>query len=169
MARRAKVRRKRRRGIEPAVAKIRREAQALMGKIRRAERDRIGALDSQIERLSRQRQALASQFAALIDGVLRATGARRGGKGAPGWGGAVVSRGKAAARLPWVGRVLGARGKVAAPETITLREMEREHIAAVLESCGWNQTVTARRLGIGRNTLMRKIKTYGLQRRREAA
>jgi DNA-binding NtrC family response regulator len=40
---------------------------------------------------------------------------------------------------------------------------EKEIITAALEAAGWNRTRTARRLGIDRTTLWRKIKEYGLQ------
>ena len=39
----------------------------------------------------------------------------------------------------------------------------------VLSRCNWNQSLAARRLGIGRNTLMRKIKTFGLDKAEVAA
>lgn len=64
--------------------------------------------------------------------------------------------------------VLGRRPRrYAAPDVFPLRQLERDYIAGVLSSCNWNQSLAARRLGIGRNTLMRKIKTFGL--RSEAA
>jgi transcriptional regulator of acetoin/glycerol metabolism len=52
---------------------------------------------------------------------------------------------------------------------MTLREMERDHIAAVLANCDWNQSLSAIRLGIGRNTLMRKVKAFGLKKTPKAA
>ena len=39
----------------------------------------------------------------------------------------------------------------------TLAQVERDYIAAVLADCGGNQSECARRLGIGRNTLARKL------------
>jgi DNA-binding NtrC family response regulator len=61
--------------------------------------------------------------------------------------------------------VLGRRPRrYAAPDVFPLRQLERDYIAGVLTSCNWNQSLAARRLGIGRNTLMRKIKTFGLGR-----
>lgn len=42
-----------------------------------------------------------------------------------------------------------------------LADIEREYILAVLEDVGGNQSQAARRLGISRNTLARKLKTYG--------
>jgi DNA-binding NtrC family response regulator len=60
--------------------------------------------------------------------------------------------------------VLGRRPRrYAAPDVFPLRQLERDYIAGVLTSCNWNQSLAARRLGIGRNTLMRKIKTFGLR------
>ena len=41
-----------------------------------------------------------------------------------------------------------------------LREVEREHILSVLDSCGGSQAEAARALGIGRNTLWRKLREY---------
>ncbi len=43
---------------------------------------------------------------------------------------------------------------------LTLAEMERRHIEAVLLQCAGNQSDAARRLGISRNTLARKLKQY---------
>ncbi len=40
----------------------------------------------------------------------------------------------------------------------TLHEVERDHIAAVLADCAGNQSEAARRLGISRNTLVRKLR-----------
>lgn len=66
--------------------------------------------------------------------------------------------------------VLGRRPRRhAAPDVFPLRQLERDYIAAVLSSCNWNQSLAARRLGIGRNTLMRKIKSFGLGRAEYAA
>jgi DNA-binding NtrC family response regulator len=42
----------------------------------------------------------------------------------------------------------------------TLAELEREHILRVLDACGGAQAEAARVLGIGRNTLWRKLRTY---------
>ncbi len=44
----------------------------------------------------------------------------------------------------------------------TLEEAERRHIMRVLEACGGQQLDAARVLNIGRTTLWRKLKTYGL-------
>ena len=43
----------------------------------------------------------------------------------------------------------------------SLREVELDYIAHVLESVGGNRSAAARLLGIGRNTLLRKIKALG--------
>jgi two-component system response regulator HydG len=50
----------------------------------------------------------------------------------------------------------GARGKT------TLKELQRHHILSALERHGGNQAKAARELGIGRNTLWRRLKEYGL-------
>lgn len=52
---------------------------------------------------------------------------------------------------------------------MTLVDMERMHIQNMLRSCNWNQAEAARRLGIGYNTLWRKIKTYGLREENSAS
>ncbi len=46
----------------------------------------------------------------------------------------------------------------------TLEEVEARHIAATLESTGWNKSQAAKALGIERSTLDRKIKKFGLTR-----
>ena len=48
------------------------------------------------------------------------------------------------------------------PVSPPLADVEREMIRQILESCGGNMSETARRLGIGRATLYRKLKKYGL-------
>ncbi len=45
---------------------------------------------------------------------------------------------------------------------VSLAEIEKEHIRAVLESENWNMQKSAEVLGIHRNTLRQKIKEYGL-------
>jgi two-component system response regulator HydG len=51
----------------------------------------------------------------------------------------------------------------AAPRLLrTLAEVEREHVARVLEACGGNQVEAARTLGIGRTTLWRKMREFGM-------
>ena len=44
----------------------------------------------------------------------------------------------------------------------TLEEMEKEHIGAMINACKGNVSETARRLGINRSTLARKLKRYNL-------
>ena len=44
---------------------------------------------------------------------------------------------------------------------MTLDEIEREHILTRLEACDNNRSEAARQLGISRNTLARKLKSYG--------
>ena len=62
--------------------------------------------------------------------------------------------------LPLVRR-RGASGGSSAPQVgdpdVSLADLERAHIHAVVEACNRNQSEAARRLGIGRNTLARKL------------
>jgi DNA-binding NtrC family response regulator len=44
----------------------------------------------------------------------------------------------------------------------SLRSVEKFHIRAVLEECGWNKSKAASILGIDRKTLQNKIKLYGI-------
>jgi len=47
------------------------------------------------------------------------------------------------------------------PELLrTLAEVEREHVLRVIDACGGSQSDAARVLGIARNTLWRKLRTY---------
>lgn len=45
----------------------------------------------------------------------------------------------------------------------TLRDLEREHIEAALKYYDWNYTIVAETLAIGRTTLWRKMKRYGIK------
>jgi two-component system response regulator HydG len=45
-------------------------------------------------------------------------------------------------------------------EAKTLAEVEREHVLRTLDACGGSQANAARILGIGRNTLWRKLREY---------
>jgi transcriptional regulator of acetoin/glycerol metabolism len=45
-----------------------------------------------------------------------------------------------------------------------LQKTERETILAHLKSAKWNVSKAARSLGVSRNTLYRKMKTYGIDR-----
>jgi two-component system, NtrC family, response regulator HydG len=44
---------------------------------------------------------------------------------------------------------------------LTLAEVEKAHILAVLQAARWNRTAAARQLGIGHATLFRKLRQYG--------
>ncbi|HEY0880747.1 MAG TPA: sigma-54 dependent transcriptional regulator [Archangium sp.] len=46
---------------------------------------------------------------------------------------------------------------------VTLEEAERRHVLRVLEACGGQQGDAARVLGIGRTTLWRKLRAYGVE------
>lgn len=63
--------------------------------------------------------------------------------------------------------VVGHAVYLAAPvetEPQTLAEQEKEAIVETLNSTGWRLTETARRLGISRTTLWRRLRSYGLSR-----
>lgn len=49
----------------------------------------------------------------------------------------------------------------------TIDDMEHLHIKKTLEQCGWCCKTAARNLGIDRSTLYRKMKKYGLKRKRK--
>jgi len=51
---------------------------------------------------------------------------------------------------------------VSPPPLIPLDEAEKHHILGILEHCGHNKTRAAKILGIGYNTLWRKLRKYGL-------
>lgn len=51
-------------------------------------------------------------------------------------------------------------------ESLRLEDVEREHIKRVLEMTDWNISKASEILGIHRNTLSQKIKSYGLERER---
>jgi DNA-binding NtrC family response regulator len=46
---------------------------------------------------------------------------------------------------------------------MTLAEIERQHILQRLDRCRGNRSEAARQLGISRNTLARKLKSYGME------
>ena len=48
---------------------------------------------------------------------------------------------------------------------LTLAEAEREHVVRILAACGGRQLTAARVLGIGRTTLWRKLKVFGIETR----
>ncbi len=61
-------------------------------------------------------------------------------------------------------RVPGSGTRTPPPTPSTLRslaEVERDHLLLVLDACGGSQSEAARVLGIARNTLWRKLRSYG--------
>jgi len=60
------------------------------------------------------------------------------------------------------GLALGPAPALAAEQT--LAEVERAHIIEILERYGWNHSRAAEALGIGRTTLWRKLKEYGVEK-----
>jgi len=59
-----------------------------------------------------------------------------------------------------------ARAPTRSAALVTLAEAERQHIVQVLEACGGSQAEAARLLGIGRNTLWRKLRQIANPSRR---
>jgi DNA-binding NtrC family response regulator len=57
-----------------------------------------------------------------------------------------------------------ANGGTAAAASVTLAELERRHIEAVLSHTNWHQGRAATALGISSKTLYRKIREYGFRR-----
>ena len=55
-------------------------------------------------------------------------------------------------------------GAAAVDEPLSLDEVERRHIAAVLQHANWHQGKAASLLGISAKTLYRKIREYGFER-----
>jgi DNA-binding NtrC family response regulator len=60
------------------------------------------------------------------------------------------------------GLALGPAPGLAAEQT--LADAERAHIVQMLERYGWNHSRAAEALGIGRTTLWRKLKDYGIEK-----
>jgi len=56
------------------------------------------------------------------------------------------------------------KGGFVAPVNLSLAEVEKQVIPAVLEDTGWNVKAAATVLGIDRSTLYEKIKKYGIER-----
>lgn len=60
---------------------------------------------------------------------------------------------------------LGARPRRhVAPGIVPLRQVERDYLLSVMRRCNGNQTLAARRLGIGRSTLLRHLHALGYNR-----
>src|SRR4029434_8857008 len=68
------------------------------------------------------------------------------------------------ARAPRVSAALQLGPSPALPRQPTLAEAERVHILQTLERFGRNHSGAAEALGIGRTTLWRKLKEYGIDR-----
>jgi Nif-specific regulatory protein len=60
-------------------------------------------------------------------------------------------------RRPSTGGLPGSFGPRLGDPDVPLADIEQAHVEAVLAACDGNQSEAARRLGIGRNTLARKL------------
>lgn len=65
-------------------------------------------------------------------------------------------------KLPTSGDTIEVAPPSTSLELLSLEEVERRHIEAVLQNTRWNKSRTAEILGIERSTLDRKIRRYGL-------
>jgi DNA-binding NtrC family response regulator len=65
------------------------------------------------------------------------------------------------AELP---RRIRAASEPSSTEDVTLEEVEKRHVLAVLTRLGWHREATARALGISVSTLARRLQGYGLAR-----
>jgi DNA-binding NtrC family response regulator len=63
-----------------------------------------------------------------------------------------------------LGNDVGAGGRATPVSTLTLDELERRHIAEVLERTQWHQGRASDMLGISPKTLYRKIREFGFRR-----
>ena len=83
--------------------------------------------------------------------------------------GSALSRGGAIMPEHLPDEVTGAAGAGAlGAELLTLAEVERDHVLRVLASVGGSQLAAARVLGVGRTTLWRKLKGWGIATEAEA-
>ena len=79
----------------------------------------------------------------------------------------IMASGAAVAAADLPPELLPAGVPAAAPKarmTETLETAEKRHVQQVLEACGGNQAEAAKRLGVARNTLWRKLKAWGLDK-----
>jgi DNA-binding NtrC family response regulator len=68
------------------------------------------------------------------------------------------------ADLPYFGLVSGETIAHVPPGSLSLKDVEKDHITRVLDQNGWNLNKSAEVLGIHRNTLRLKMKEYGIER-----
>lgn len=64
--------------------------------------------------------------------------------------------------LPEIGKSFSPAQQHDAP-VLTLEQVERQHVLSVLDRAKGNRTLAAKWLGIGRNTLARKLKDFGIE------
>ena len=76
----------------------------------------------------------------------------------------LATRGDIEARDLPLGAEIGAAARLTPAQSLTLAELERQHIEGVLHRTNWHQGRAAELLGISPKTLYRKIREYGFQR-----
>jgi transcriptional regulator with PAS, ATPase and Fis domain len=65
-------------------------------------------------------------------------------------------------------RLTAPTGETSAPEDYSISAMEKKHIEHVLQLLNHNYSEAAKELGVSRSTLWRKMKEYGIKRKRES-
>lgn len=76
----------------------------------------------------------------------------------------IIERAVVVGREPLIrAKDIAISGTIPPPSDRTLATLEKNYIAQVLEECNWNQSQSARVLGIDRITLYHKIRRYGFQ------
>jgi DNA-binding NtrC family response regulator len=76
----------------------------------------------------------------------------------------LATDGRIEARDLPLGVDIGAAARLTPVQSMTLAELERRHIEAVLQRTGWHQGRAAELLGISPKTLYRKIREFGFRR-----
>ncbi len=69
--------------------------------------------------------------------------------------------------LPYFGLAASGTNAHTNPASLSLKDLEKEHIERVLDETDWNFNKTADILGIHRNTLRLKMREYGIERSTE--
>ncbi|MCK4417242.1 MAG: helix-turn-helix domain-containing protein, partial [Candidatus Latescibacteria bacterium] len=66
--------------------------------------------------------------------------------------------------LPYFGLVSDKSFEHIPPASLSLKDVEKDHILRVLKEANWNLNKAAEILGIHRNTLRLKMREYGIEK-----
>ena len=69
--------------------------------------------------------------------------------------------------FPWLIEKRQVKNAAENDKTYSLEELEKKHLQRVLDETGYHRGQAANLLGIDRKTLYKKIKKYGLEKRKE--